>query len=122
MNLGLVLYDSPDATTVSMAVHPEASKVKEDARMPIITEDSNLFTEIVMFTVAPEQQQELVNAIVSEVKRWVRHCPGFVSVNFHSIRESIYQTSQVFATKPIIVGLVARKCQESKSRSAKERW
>ena len=46
--------------------------------MPMISEDSNVFTEIVMFTVEPEQQQKLVDAIVSEVERWVRHRSGFL--------------------------------------------
>lgn len=36
-----------------------------------------------MFTVKPEQQHELVDTIVSEVERWVRHRSGFVSSNFH---------------------------------------
>jgi len=36
-----------------------------------------------VFTVEPEQQQKLVDAIVSEVERWVRHCPGFISANYH---------------------------------------
>ena len=51
--------------------------------MPNISENSEIFTEIIMFTVAPEQQQKLVDAIVGEVERWVRHRPGFVSSNFH---------------------------------------
>lgn len=51
--------------------------------MPMISEDSNVFTEIVMFTVEPEQQQKLVDAIVSEVERWVRHRSGFLSANYH---------------------------------------
>lgn len=51
--------------------------------MPSISETSEIFTEIIIFTVEPKQQQELVDAIVGEVERWVRHRPGFVSSNFH---------------------------------------
>lgn len=51
--------------------------------MPSILENSEIFTEIIMFTVEPEQQQKLVDAIIDEVERWVRHRPGFVSANFH---------------------------------------
>ncbi len=51
--------------------------------MPTISENSNFFIEVVVFTVEPELQQELVDAIVGEVERWVQHRPGFVSSNFH---------------------------------------
>lgn len=50
--------------------------------MPTISE-SNVFTEIVVFTVEPEQQQQLIDAIVSEVDRWVKHRPGFISASYH---------------------------------------
>ncbi|GAC1449844.1 MAG: hypothetical protein NVS2B14_20280 [Chamaesiphon sp.] len=51
--------------------------------MPTISETSNIFTEIIVFTLEKEQQQNLIDAIVSEVDRWVRHCPGFISATFH---------------------------------------
>lgn len=51
--------------------------------MPTISEASNLFTEIVVFTVAPEHQQPLIDAIVGEVDRWVKHRSGFISASFH---------------------------------------
>ena len=51
--------------------------------MPTISEQSNVYTQIVVFMVAPEQQQALADAIVSEVDRWVRHCPGFISASYH---------------------------------------
>ena len=50
--------------------------------MPIISEANDVFTEIIVFTVEPEQQQKLVDAIVGEVERWVRHRPGFISANW----------------------------------------
>ena len=51
--------------------------------MPTISEAGNLFTEIVVFTVEPEQQQALIDAIVGEVDRWVKHSPGFISASYH---------------------------------------
>ena len=51
--------------------------------MPTISETSNLFTEIVVFTVESEHQQLLIDAIVGEVDRWVKHCPGFISASYH---------------------------------------
>ncbi len=51
--------------------------------MPAISESSTVFTEIVVFTVEPEQQQALIDAIVGEVERWVKHRPGFISATYH---------------------------------------
>jgi heme-degrading monooxygenase HmoA len=51
--------------------------------MPTISEASNLFTEIIVFTTEPEHQQPLIDAISSEIERWVKHCPGFISATFH---------------------------------------
>ncbi len=51
--------------------------------MPNISETNNVFTEIVVFTVEPEQQQKLIDAIVGEVERWVKHCPGFICATYH---------------------------------------
>ncbi len=51
--------------------------------MPSISENNEIFTVIIMFTVEPEQQQKLVDVIISEVERWVRYRPGLVSSHFH---------------------------------------
>ncbi len=51
--------------------------------MPTISEHNEVYTVIVVFTVAPEHQRALVEAIVPEVERWVRHCAGFISSSFH---------------------------------------
>lgn len=51
--------------------------------MPTTLEASNLFTQIVVFTLELEHQQQLIDAIVGEVDRWVRHCPGFISAAYH---------------------------------------
>lgn len=42
------------------------------------------FTQVVQFEVDPAKQDALIAAIVSEVERWVRHRPGFVSSTFHA--------------------------------------
>ena len=51
--------------------------------MPTISEQNQVYTVLVVFTVAPEHQRALAEAIVPEVERWVRHCPGFISASFH---------------------------------------
>lgn len=51
--------------------------------MPTITEDDT-FTQVVQFEVEPAKQDALIQAIVGEVERWVRHRPGFVSSSFHA--------------------------------------
>ena len=51
--------------------------------MPTISQASNLLTEIVVFTVEPAQQQALIDAIVSDTDRWIKHRPGFLSASFH---------------------------------------
>ncbi|WP_193200170.1 antibiotic biosynthesis monooxygenase family protein [Nostoc sp. MG11] len=51
--------------------------------MPTISQASNLFTEIIVFTVEPSQQQALIDAIVSDADRWIKHRPGFLSASIH---------------------------------------
>ena len=51
--------------------------------MPVIAEDAT-FTQVVQFEVEPAKQEALIQAIVTEVDRWVRHLPGFVASNFHA--------------------------------------
>ncbi len=51
--------------------------------MPQIVE-GDTFTQIVQFEVHPEQQEPLIQAVVAEVERWVRHRPGFLSSTFHA--------------------------------------
>lgn len=51
--------------------------------MPTIAEDDT-FTQIIVFTTTgPDQQDALLAAVLSEVERWVRHQPGFLSASFH---------------------------------------
>ncbi len=51
--------------------------------MPTIAEDAT-FTQVVQFDIEPAKQDALIQALVSEVERWVRHRPGFVSSTFHA--------------------------------------
>jgi heme-degrading monooxygenase HmoA len=51
--------------------------------MATITEDSDVFTVIVLFETEPAHQQELIDAITAEVDRWISDLPGFVSSPFH---------------------------------------
>ncbi len=51
--------------------------------MPTIAKNDS-FTQVVQFEVEPAKQDALIQAIVGEVERWVRHRPGFVSSTFHA--------------------------------------
>ena len=50
--------------------------------MPTISTDNQLTTVIVIFTIKPEQQQELLNTIAEFIKE-VKQKPGFVSASIH---------------------------------------
>ncbi len=41
------------------------------------------YIEVVTFDVDPAYQQQLADAIISEVQRWVHHRPGFLSASYH---------------------------------------
>jgi len=41
--------------------------------------EGDTFTQVVHFAVEPDRQAALVEAVATEIERWVRHCPGFVS-------------------------------------------
>jgi len=51
--------------------------------MITISEDADLFTQIIVFHVQPTRARSLADGIVSEVERWVSTLPGFVSSTFH---------------------------------------
>ncbi len=51
--------------------------------MARIAEDDT-FTQIVHFTVEPDRQAALIEAITAEVERWVRRRPGFIASSFHA--------------------------------------
>jgi len=49
----------------------------------VISPNSDLFTLINVFTVAPERQQELVDTLIETTERVIKEIPGFVSASFH---------------------------------------
>lgn len=55
--------------------------------MAVISEDDT-FTQVVHFEIEPAKHEALIDAIAAEVKRWVRHRPGFMSSTFHASLDS----------------------------------
>jgi heme-degrading monooxygenase HmoA len=51
--------------------------------MVTIAKDNNVVTLINVFTVAPEDQQRLVDVLVEATQEVMRNQPGFVSTNIH---------------------------------------
>ncbi|MEV4659272.1 antibiotic biosynthesis monooxygenase [Micromonospora sp. NPDC049301] len=38
---------------------------------------------VTLRTDGPETQRQLLDLLVRDVEEWVRHCPGFISANYH---------------------------------------
>ncbi len=51
--------------------------------MTTITTEKNLITLINVFTVAPENQQRLVDHLAEATQQIMRHLPGYISANIH---------------------------------------
>ena len=51
--------------------------------MTRITTDKNLVTHINVFTVSPENQQQLVDLLVEAAQSTIRKFPGYISNNYH---------------------------------------
>ncbi len=51
--------------------------------MPAIAKNNQVITAIVIFAVAPEKQQELIDIIIEFLETTVKHQPGFVSSSIH---------------------------------------
>ena len=51
--------------------------------MTVISSQNEVYTLINVFTVAPGNQQQLVDTLIETTERWVKHLPGFVSASFH---------------------------------------
>ena len=45
---------------------------------------AEIFTLINVFSVAPDQQQELANVLIEATEQTIRHLPGFISANIHT--------------------------------------
>jgi quinol monooxygenase YgiN len=52
--------------------------------MPIISQNNDLVTVIVIFSVESQQQQKLVDNLVEFVEKTVKYQPGFVSASIHT--------------------------------------
>ncbi|MEC4812366.1 MAG: antibiotic biosynthesis monooxygenase [Scytonema sp. PMC 1069.18] len=51
--------------------------------MPTIDKNNNAIAVIIIFTVEPERQQELIDTIIEFIETTVKHQPGFVSSSLH---------------------------------------
>ena len=51
--------------------------------MTTISKDNRVVTLVNVFTVAPENQQRLVEMLVEATEKTMKHVPGFVSANIH---------------------------------------
>jgi len=49
-----------------------------------IDKSQDVVTLINVFTVSPQQQQELIDVLVGATEEVIRHRPGFVSANIHA--------------------------------------
>jgi hypothetical protein len=70
------MYQDTDKSTaleVHMATH--ASTIRAGAE---------IFTLINVFSVAPDQQQQLANLLIEATEHTMRHLPGFISANIHN--------------------------------------
>ena len=45
---------------------------------------AEIFTLINVFSVAPDQQQQLANLLIEATEHTMRHLPGFISANIHT--------------------------------------
>jgi quinol monooxygenase YgiN len=71
--------------------------------MTTIVANSQLVTSITVFTVAPENQQQLVDLLVRAGKKVIQKHPGFISINIHKsldktqvVSYSQWQSRQAF--------------------------
>lgn len=57
--------------------------------MPTISKNNDLITVIAVFSVAPEQQQELIDNIVEFLEKAVKFQPGFISSSIHKSLDGV---------------------------------
>jgi antibiotic biosynthesis monooxygenase (ABM) superfamily enzyme len=57
--------------------------------MAIIAKEHQIVTLINVFTVAPENQQRLVDMLVEATEKTMKHLPGFVSANIHKSADGV---------------------------------
>lgn len=56
--------------------------------MPTVAKNNDVITVIVIFTVEPERQQELIDTIISFLNT-VKQQPGFVSASLHKSLDGV---------------------------------
>jgi quinol monooxygenase YgiN len=70
------MYQDTDNTTALEAhMTTNASTIRTGAE---------IFTLINVFSVAPDQQQELAHLLIEATEHTMRHLPGFISANIHT--------------------------------------
>lgn len=57
--------------------------------MPTIAKNNDVSTVIIIFSVEPERQQELVDTIIEFAETAVKHQPGFVSSSIHKSLDGV---------------------------------
>jgi quinol monooxygenase YgiN len=57
--------------------------------MVTIAKEEQLVTLINVFTVAPEDQQKLVDLLVEATEKTMKHVPGFISANIHKSLDGV---------------------------------
>ncbi len=57
--------------------------------MPTIAKNNHVLTVIIIFSVEPERQQQLVDTIIEFLETAVKHQPGFVSSSIHKSLDGV---------------------------------
>lgn len=57
--------------------------------MPAIAKNNDVVTVIIVFTVEPEHQQQLIDTIVEFIEIAVKYQPGFVSATLHKSLDGV---------------------------------
>jgi antibiotic biosynthesis monooxygenase (ABM) superfamily enzyme len=68
--------------------------------MTIISKDNRVVTLVNVFTVAPENQQRLVEMLVEATEKTMKQVPGFVSANIHKSLDGVRVTNYAQWRRP----------------------
>src|SRR5436189_5241834 len=71
--------DTDKCTALEVDMTTNASTIRAGA---------GIFTLINVFSVVPDQQQELANLLIEATEHTMRHLPGFISANIHTSFDS----------------------------------
>jgi quinol monooxygenase YgiN len=61
--------------------------------MTTISKDNKVVTLINVFTVEPENQQELINLLIEATEKTMKALPGFISANIHRSLDGVRVTN-----------------------------